>query len=170
MWATGPTMRALRQRGDFNFEQRPFGATPAALAGVAAAMLPWAAQAQRWPSKPIRFGIPYPPGGASDVTARTLDAKLQDALGQPVVVELIADAKQQAGKLNFASAGIRAFNHLSGELFKSMAGVDRQHVAYTGHTPAMNDVVGGTVAVMFPTAIRSAPRSWAARPMNSPPI
>jgi tripartite-type tricarboxylate transporter receptor subunit TctC len=191
------------------------------------------ALAQAWPSKPIRFVIPYPPGGASDVTARTLGIKLSEALGQPVVIEnrpgangiialenvaksppdgytllmanlgpnainaavysklpydsikdftpimlttlvpqilvvnsalpvnsvkeLIALAKAQPGKLNFASAGNGASNHLSGELFKSMAGIELTHVPYKGDTPAMTDVIAGQVAIMFPTAIAATP-------------
>ncbi len=191
------------------------------------------ALAQAWPSKSIRFVIPYPPGGASDVTARTLGIKLSEALGQPVVIEnrpgangiialenvaksppdgytllmanlgpnainaavysklpydsikdftpimlttlvpqilvvnpalpvtsvkeLIALAKAQPGKLNFASAGNGSSNHLSGELFKSMTGVQITHVPYKGDTPAMTDVISGQVAMMFPTAIAATP-------------
>ena len=191
------------------------------------------ALAQAWPSKSIRFVIPYPPGGASDVTARTLGIKLSEALGQPVVIEnrpgangiialenvaksppdgytllmanlgpnainaviysklpydsikdftpimlttlvpqilvvnpalpvasvkeLIALAKAQPGKLNFASAGNGASNHLSGELFKSMAAIELTHVPYKGDTPAMTDVIAGQVAIMFPTAIAATP-------------
>lgn len=52
------------------------------------AIVPLSAQAQAWPSKqPIKFVVPYPPGGASDVTARVLGVKLAEALGQAVVVE-----------------------------------------------------------------------------------
>jgi len=196
--------------------------------------LPLAAHAQAWPARgPIRFVIPYPPGGASDVTARTLGAKLSEILGQAVVIEnrpgangiialeqvakappdgytllmanlgpnainpvvysklpydairdfapilltsivpqilvvnpalpirtlgeLIAYAKANPGKLNFASAGNGASNHLSGELFNAMAGVKMEHVPYKGDTPAMTDVMAGTVAVMFPTAIAATP-------------
>ena len=202
----------------------------AALAALATLALPLAAHAQAWPARgPIKFVIPYPPGGASDVTARTLGAKLSESLGQAVVIEnrpgangiialeqvakappdgytllmanlgpnainpvvynklpydaikdfapilltsivpqilvvnpalpirtlpeLIAFAKANPGKLNFASAGNGASNHLSGELFNAMAGVKMEHVPYKGDTPAMTDVMAGTVAVMFPTAI-----------------
>ena len=46
-----------------------------------------AAQAQSWPSKPIRLVVPYPPGGSTDVTARTLAERVSSALGQPALVE-----------------------------------------------------------------------------------
>jgi tripartite-type tricarboxylate transporter receptor subunit TctC len=65
------------------------------------------------------------------------------------VQELIALAKQQPGKLHFASAGPGSTNHLSGELFKSMAKVDIAHVPYRGAGPAMNDLVGGHVQMFF---------------------
>jgi tripartite-type tricarboxylate transporter receptor subunit TctC len=192
------------------------------------------AAAQAWPGRqPIRFVIPYPPGGASDVTARALGAKLSEAVGQSVIIEnrpgangivalehfahqpgdgytllmanlgpnainpavyqklpydafkdfvpvmlttlvplflvvnpampvnnvpeLIALAKAQPGKINFGSAGNGASNHLAGELFNSMAGIKLVHVPYKGDTPAMTDVMAGTVSVMFPTAIAATP-------------
>lgn len=192
------------------------------------------AAAQAWPTRqPIRFVIPYPPGGASDVTARALGAKLSEAIGQSVIIEnrpgangivalehvahqpgdgytllmanlgpnainpavyqklpydalkdfvpvmlttlvplflvvnpavpvsnvpeLIALARTQPGKINFGSAGNGASNHLAGELFNSMAGIKLVHVPYKGDTPAMTDVMAGTVSVMFPTAIAATP-------------
>src|SRR3974377_1928043 len=55
---------------------------------IAVALVPIRAQADGWPTaRPIRFIIPYPPGGASDVTARILGAKLSESLKTPVVVE-----------------------------------------------------------------------------------
>jgi tripartite-type tricarboxylate transporter receptor subunit TctC len=65
------------------------------------------------------------------------------------VQELIALARQQPGKINFASAGIGTTNHLSGELFKSMAKIDIVHVPYRGAGPAMNDLVAGHVQMFF---------------------
>jgi tripartite-type tricarboxylate transporter receptor subunit TctC len=65
------------------------------------------------------------------------------------VKELIALAQKQPGKLNFASAGPGSTNHLSGELFKSMAKIDITHVPYRGAGPAMNDLVGGHVQMFF---------------------
>src|SRR5882672_10768219 len=65
------------------------------------------------------------------------------------VQELIALARREPGKINFASAGNGTTNHLSGELFKSMAKVDIVHVPYRGAGPAMNDLIGGHVQMFF---------------------
>jgi len=65
------------------------------------------------------------------------------------VQELIALARKQPGQINFASAGIGTTNHLSGELFKSMANIDIVHVPYRGAGPAMNDLVAGHVQMFF---------------------
>jgi tripartite-type tricarboxylate transporter receptor subunit TctC len=66
------------------------------------------------------------------------------------VKELIALAKAQPGKLNYASAGPGNATHLAGELFKSLAHVDMVHVPYKGSGPGVIDLVGGQVQVMFP--------------------
>ena len=68
------------------------------------------------------------------------------------MAELIALAKKDPGKLNFASSGHGAAAHLSGELFKSEAKVDIVHVAYKGAAPALQDVIAGHVDMMFATA------------------
>lgn len=73
------------------------------------------------------------------------------------VQELIALAKKDPGKLNFASAGIGTTPHLSGELFKSLAHVDLQHVPYRGMGPAMQDLIAGHVQVMFDLVPTSVP-------------
>ena len=65
------------------------------------------------------------------------------------VGELIALAKSQPGKLSYASTGNGSSNHISMELFKSMAGVDILHVPYKGSAPAVSDLIGGQVNVMF---------------------
>ena len=65
------------------------------------------------------------------------------------VKALIALARARPGKLTFASGGAGSSNHLAGELFKSMAGVDMVHVPYKGAGPAMIDVIGGHVDMMF---------------------
>lgn len=73
------------------------------------------------------------------------------------VKDLIAQAKASPGKLAFASGGAGAGAHLSGELFKSMAGVDITHVPYKGNAPALNDLLGGHVAMMFDTVTTAIP-------------
>ena len=73
------------------------------------------------------------------------------------VSELIALARAKAGELNYASSGTGASNHLAGELFKSMAGVNIVRIAYKGAAQGMNDVVGGRVQVMFPTSVAATP-------------
>jgi tripartite-type tricarboxylate transporter receptor subunit TctC len=71
------------------------------------------------------------------------------------VPEFIAYAKTSPGKINYASAGTGTATHLTGELFKMMAGVDMVHVPYRGGGPAFNDLLAGQVQVMFPTTVSS---------------
>jgi tripartite-type tricarboxylate transporter receptor subunit TctC len=181
--------------------------------------------AQPYPSKPIRFVVPYPAGGPLDTVARLLGQKVSESTKQPVIVdnkpgaggnigadavakappdgytilmgavathainptlyasmpydasrdfiavtqvastpnvlvvnpslpasnvrEFIAYAKANPGKLNFGSGSTGSAGHLAGELFKTMAGVDMTHVPYKGAAPAMNDLVGGQIQLMF---------------------
>ncbi len=181
------------------------------------------ASAQPWPSKPIRYIVPFPPGAFNDTLARMLAADLPKSLGQPVIVEnrpggntliatemaaksppdgytlfgaalpfsviqslyktsfdvtkdfapitlagvtpnllvanpgvpfndvkgLIAYAKANPGKLNYASTGNGTSNHLSFELFKAMTGTQVTHVPYKGSAPAVTDLIAGQVQVMF---------------------
>jgi len=67
------------------------------------------------------------------------------------VAEFIAHAKANPGKINMASAGIGSGNHISGELFKMMTGVNLVHVPYRGGGPALVDLLGGQVQVIFAT-------------------
>ena len=72
------------------------------------------------------------------------------------VAELIAHAKANPGKINFASGGVGTTVHMAGELFKSMTGIDIVHVPYRGAGPAITDMLAGQVQVMFdnlPTSI-----------------
>ena len=91
------------------------------------------------------------------------------------VPEFISYAKANPGRLNFASSGVGASNHVSGELFKIMTGIEMAHVPYRSSGPALTDLLGGQVQVMFdamtstieyikadtlrPLAVTSAPRS-----------
>lgn len=65
------------------------------------------------------------------------------------VPELVAYAKANPGKLAYGSAGMGASNHLSGELFARRAGISMTHVPYKGNAPAMTDVMGGQIQMMF---------------------
>ena len=73
------------------------------------------------------------------------------------VQDLIAYGKANPGKLTFASAGSGSSIHLSGELFKLMAGIDMLHVPYKGSAPAVADLIGGHVAMMFDNLPSSMP-------------
>ncbi len=182
------------------------------------------AVAQSYPERPVRFVVPYPPGGATDIIARALGQKLGDSLKQQFVVdnrggagqiigtdivaksapnghtillasvthsinptllsklpydsakdfaaitlvgsgpnvlvthpslpartvaELVTLLKAAPGKYNYASSGIGAGGHLAMELFKSMAGVEANHVPYKGNGPATIDLLAGQVPMMF---------------------
>jgi tripartite-type tricarboxylate transporter receptor subunit TctC len=67
------------------------------------------------------------------------------------VMEFVAHAKANPGKITFASSGTGTSTHLSGELFKRMTGIEMTHVPYRGVAPALNDVIPGRVDVMFNT-------------------
>ncbi|HEX2830860.1 MAG TPA: tripartite tricarboxylate transporter substrate binding protein [Burkholderiales bacterium] len=204
----------------------------AAVIGAGGALGEAAAQgadSARFPSKPIRVIVPFPPGGSNDILGRVIAQKMSERLGQQAIVDnrggadgiigtelaarspadghtllivstsyamnpaihklpydpvkslipisligsganvlavtpslpvktlkdLIALAKARPGQLHYASSGIGGFNHFGGELFKSMAGVNLQHVPYKGGGPAMVDVMTGQVEVLFGTLIQA---------------
>lgn len=79
------------------------------------------------------------------------------------IQELIAYAKANPGKLAYGSAGNGGGTHLAGELFASMAGVEMLHIPYKGSAPAMADVVGGQVQLMFADAPTALPQIKANR-------
>ena len=83
------------------------------------------------------------------------------------VKELIAYAKEHPGQVDFGSSGSGSSIHLSGELFKTMAGVDMVHVPYKGSAPAVTDLLGNQIGIMFdnmPSAIQHV-RSGKLRPI-----
>jgi tripartite-type tricarboxylate transporter receptor subunit TctC len=77
---------------------------------------------------------------------------LHPSVPAKTVPELIGYAKANPGKVNMASAGNGSAPHMAGELFKMMAGVDMVHVPYRGQGPALSDLLGGQVQVLFATA------------------
>ncbi len=183
------------------------------------------AAADDYPSKPIKFVVPYPPGGPTDAMARLIQVPLQTKLKTPVIIEnrggaggnigtdfvakspadgytivlaasgpmavnktlyrsmpfdplkdltpviqisafplvlevhpsvqastlkqFLALAKQNPSDLGFASAGNGTPQHLAGELFNTATGLKLQHIPYKGAGPALIDVLGGHVKVMF---------------------
>ena len=190
--------------------------------GLAAVAAP--VQAQTYPNRPVKWVVPYPPAGTTDVLARIVAQWLTEKMGQPFVVEnkpgagnnlgveavvtappdgytmllvnpanginatlykklnfnfirdiapvaglirtpnvmevtpslpvktvaeFIDYCKANPGKLNMASSGSGTSVHLSGELFKSLTGCDMLHVPYKGAGPALIDLMGGQVHVLF---------------------
>ena len=83
------------------------------------------------------------------------------------VRELIALAKHSPGQINFGSSGYGSTNHLAGELFKKLAGIDIAHVPYRGAAPAMNDLVSGQIPMLFDNmpAIHPQALAGAIRPL-----
>jgi tripartite-type tricarboxylate transporter receptor subunit TctC len=195
-----------------------------ALLALAALEAPQALAADDFPSKPIHFIVPYPPGGGNDDVARLLARKLEASLGQPVIVEnkagasgmiagdfvaraapdgytvmidhsgivmnpalypkitydvqrdlapitlavaqsnillatpalparnvaeLLALAKAQPGKLNYASPGNGSPQHIGMEMFTRMAGVDIVHIPYKGGAPATVALIAGEVQLLL---------------------
>ena len=80
---------------------------------------------------------------------------VHESVPAKTVPEFIAYAKANPGKLNMASPGTGSSLHLSGELFKVMTGVNLVHVPYRGAGPALADLIGGQVQVMFPGTVSS---------------
>lgn len=89
--------------------------------------------------------------GVSQTSSMTSFLVVHPSLPVHSVKELIAMAKAQPGKLEYASSGIGNSPHLAAEMFKLMAGVDMLHVPYKGTTPQVTDLLAGVVKVSFPT-------------------
>jgi tripartite-type tricarboxylate transporter receptor subunit TctC len=191
------------------------------------ALLPGAAAAQAYPTKPVRIVVPYPAGGSIDLTARALGQRLTEALGRPFVVEnrsgasgnigtdfvakapadgytllmgsaaalaanpaiypklpflptrdfapinlvviqpnillvhptvparsvkeLIAIAQTKPGALNYGTSGVGSSQHMSAALFGLLTKTNMTHVPYKGGAPALTDLVGGQIDLMFET-------------------
>jgi tripartite-type tricarboxylate transporter receptor subunit TctC len=195
-----------------------------AVIGLATAASMGSASAQDYPTRPVKWVVGYPPGGATDIIARLLGQRLSERLGQQFVIEnkpgagnniatesvinaepdgytllfvnpanyinaslyanlkfnvirdiapvaafnrvpnvmtvnkdvpaktaaeFIAYVKANPGKVNLASSGNGTSVHLSGEMFMAMAGVKMQHVPYRGAAPAITDLLGGQVQLIF---------------------
>ncbi|MCR6735527.1 MAG: tripartite tricarboxylate transporter substrate binding protein [Afipia sp.] len=192
--------------------------------GFSACLSVTGALAQDYPSRPVKWVVGYPAGGATDILARLIGQRLSERLNQQFIIEnkpgagnnvgteavvnadpdgytillvnpanginaslytklsfnfirdiapvagiarvpnvmivppdfpaktvaeFIAYAKANPGKVNMASSGNGTSIHLSGELFKAMTGVEMQHVPYRGSAPAVTDMIGNRVQVMF---------------------
>lgn len=189
--------------------------------------------AQAYPSKPIRLIVPYTAGGTTDILGRLIGQKLQESMGQPVVIEnkpgaatnlgaeataksvpdgytiilgtnvtftvnphlyeklafdplkdfayiapialtqtvllvnpqvkaqnvrdIIALARAQPGKLSYGSYGSGSLAHLAAAQFTAMAGVQMTHVPYKGSAPAMTDLIGGHIDLMFDNIVTALP-------------
>ncbi len=92
----------------------------------------------------------FTPVGMTHVTSNLLVVNRQ--LPAQSVEELVALARKSPGALTFSSAGNGTSSHLSGELFKSLAGIDIQHVPYKGTSAAMPDLLAGRISMTFDTA------------------
>lgn len=82
---------------------------------------------------------------------------IHPALSARTVKDLVALAKASPGRINFASGGTGTGNHFSGELFKLAAGIDISHVPYKGTGPALTDVLGGQLQMMFSNLLAAVP-------------
>src|SRR5258706_1527233 len=101
--------------------------------------------------------LPYDPvkdfAAVSLVATQNLMLVVHPSVPAKSVKELVRFAKAQSGKLSFASAGNGTGSHLSGELFRQLAGVDILHIPYKGVQPGMVDVISGQVAINFPSLL-----------------
>jgi len=108
-------------------------------------------QQSDWPARPVRWIVPFPPGGANDLVARLVAQKLGERWKRPLVIDNRAGAGGNLGteKLNYSSFGDGSSAHLVGEMFRSQAGVDIVHVPYKGGGPALAAVMAGEVQMTF---------------------
>jgi tripartite-type tricarboxylate transporter receptor subunit TctC len=119
------------------------------IVSVAHAVDPWL---YKEPFDPVKSFAPV-----SIIATGTNVLTVNPSVPMHSVKELLDLAKEKPGVLNYASAGIGSFQHLSGELFKLMAGVNIQHVPYKGGGPAMLAVIAGEDQVMFSSIVQTVP-------------
>jgi tripartite-type tricarboxylate transporter receptor subunit TctC len=120
----------------------------------------------------LRKSLPYDP--RKDLTPVALLARVpfvlvvNPALPVHSVADLVKRAKDRPGQVSFATPGPGTFHHLNAEMFKSMFGLDLIHVPYKGSAPALNDVVGGHVDMMFSDVSPALPllRAGKLRPLG----
>ena len=91
----------------------------------------------------------------ASITRAPFVMEVHPSVPAKTVPEFIAYAEANPGKLTMASGGIGSLSHVAGELFKMMAGVDLVHVPYRGQGPALTDLLGGQVQVMFAITVAS---------------
>ncbi len=120
-----------------------------------------------WLSPFMRDSLPFDPARDFAPVSLAISSPnvlvVHPSLRVKSVQELIALARQKPGALNYAISGIGNSNHLAGEMFKAMAGVNIASVPYRGASLALTDVVGGRVEIIFATANASGPHVSAGR-------
>jgi len=104
---------------------------------------------------PSLYKLPYDAVGDYEPVARAVSALnvlvVHPSVPVKSVKEMIAYAKANPAKLNYGSSGVGFADHLAGEMFSTLAGVKMQHVPYKGGAPAMVDLVGGNIQLIFAT-------------------
>ncbi|MEJ8822037.1 tripartite tricarboxylate transporter substrate binding protein [Variovorax humicola] len=104
------------------------------------------------PYDPVKDFVPV--GGIAivpEVLVVNVDVPVKDVKG------LVALAKAEPGKINYASGGVGVTNHLVAEMFRSTTGIEINHVPYKGGPPALTDLMGGRVQMMFETSVATLP-------------
>ena len=107
------------------------------------------------PNLSFNFTRDLAPIGGVDLNPLILE--VHPSLPVKTVPELIAYAKTHPGEINMASGGVGSTPHLAGELFKMQTGINMLHVPYRGDAPAVTDLLGGQVQVMFDLILLSLP-------------
>src|SRR5437867_12793492 len=123
------------------------------LAGLASAI-----HAQTFPSKPLRIIVPFPPGGAADITSRLLGERMAKGLGQPVIAENRPGAGAVIGyELAARAPGAGTTHHVVGEMFRLAANINIVHAPFQGEAPALTAAAGGHIPMVFVNASAVAP-------------